>query len=169
MAFISENNTTISFAEYTDVASRDQRIFDGNEGLTDDVVETALIRSTTKILDKIRATDWWRDYYTRRDSSLSYTTRADVPQVDPDKIKSRQADFTELCVYWALAEYILPQVADFGDEADSDRAKMGWYANKHESLFAELIHAGDWYDFDDDDTVQSDEKQPGVYTLRRRR
>lgn len=167
MAFIIENDTVVSFAEYSDVVATDQRLFDGNEGLTDEVVETALERSTTKILDKIRTTDWWRDYYVTRDSSLSYTTRADIPQIDPDKIQARQADFTELCVYWALSEYILPQIADFGDDADSDRAKMGYYQNKTESLFAELIHAGDWYDFDDDSTIQSDEKDPGVYTLRR--
>lgn len=167
MAFIIENNTVVSFAEYSDVVSADQRLFDSNEGLTDEVVETALERSTQKILDKIRTTDWWRDYYVRRDDSLSYTTRADIPQIDADKIQSRQADFTELCVYWALSEYILPQIADFGDDQDSDRAKMGYYQNKTESSFAELIHAGDWYDFDDDQTIQSDEKEPGVYTLRR--
>lgn len=169
MAFITENNTVVSFAEYRDVVAADQRLFDSNEGLTDDVVETALERSTERILAKIRATDWWRDYYTKRDSSLSITTRADIPAVDINRILARQNDFTDLCVYWALSEYILPQVADFGDEADSDRAKMGYYQNKTESLFAELIQAGDWYDFDDDSTVESYEKEPGIYNLRRRR
>jgi len=31
MAFIIENNTVISFAEYSDLAARDQRLFDNNE------------------------------------------------------------------------------------------------------------------------------------------
>jgi hypothetical protein len=167
MAFIIENNTVVSFAEYSDVLQRDQRLFDSNEGLTDEVVEDALERATSRILNKISVSDWWRDYYTKRDNSINYVTVADIPSVDVDKIKARQSDFTELCVYTALADYILPQVANFGDDTDSERGKMGYYQNRAESLYAELIRAGDWYDFDDDDTIQSDEKLPGLYALRR--
>lgn len=169
MAFIIESNVTISFADYDDVVAQDTRLFDSNEGLTDDVVETALIRATERILSRVRASGWWRDYYTKRDSSTNYVTVADIPAVDPDKIKARQADFTELCVATALADYILPTVADFGDEADSERNKMGYYQTRAEALFGELITAGDWYDFDDDGTIQSDEKDPGFFNLRRRR
>ena len=103
----------------------------------------------------------------KRDSSTTYTTRADIPALDPDKIIGRANDFTDLCVYWALNDYILPLVANFGDETDDDRAKMGYYKGKSDRLLQELIEAGDWYDFDDDSTIQSDEKSPGVYTLRR--
>jgi len=169
MAFIVDNNVTISFAEYEDVLERDQRLFDSNEGLTDSVVEEALIRATSRILNKIRSSAWWREYYVKRDTSLVLTTLADIPAVDPDKIKDRQVDFTELCVYWALADYILPQVANFGDEGDDDRNKMGYYENRKEALYSELITAGDWYDFDDDGTVDSDEQEPGTYNLRRYR
>jgi hypothetical protein len=169
MAFIIENSVTISFAEYDDVVAKDQRLFDSNEGLTDKVVEDALIRATERILNKIRSSAWWREYYVKRDSSLVLVTLADIPAVDPDKIKDRQNDFTDLCVYWAFADYILPQVANFGDEGDDDRAKMGYYENRKEALYAELISAGDWYDFDDDGTVDSDEQQPGTYNLRRYR
>lgn len=167
MPFITESDTVISFAEYADVQAADKRIFDSNEGLTDDVVETALIRATERILNQIRSTQWWRDYYIKRDSSINYTTVADIPSPDADRIQGRERDFTDLCVYWALADYILPQTANFGDEGDDDRAKMSYYQNKRDALFAELIRAGDWYDFDDDSTVQSDEKDPGVYNLRR--
>lgn len=169
MAFIIEDSQTISFADYEDVTTQDQRLFDSNEGLTDDVVETALIRATERILSKIRASGWWRTYYVNRDTSTNYRTTADIPEVDPSKILSRLDDFTELCVATALADYILPQVADFGDEADSERNKMGYYRTRAEALFGELIEAGDWYDFDDDGTIQSDEKDPGFYNLRRRR
>lgn len=165
MAFITENDTVISFAEYSDVTAKDQRLFDSNEGLTDDVVEDALIRSTERILSKIRSTDWWRTYYTKRDSSFTYNTVADIPAVDASKILGSQNDFTDLCVYWALAEYILPQVANFGDDADDEKAKMGYYKGKSEELFLELIRAGDWYDFDDDATVESSEKDPGKIRL----
>ena len=63
MAFISNGTTKISFAEYQDVVDMDQRLFEANEGLTDDVVESALIRSTDRILTLVRATDWWRSYF----------------------------------------------------------------------------------------------------------
>ena len=169
MAFIIESNVTVSFAEFSDVLEQDRRLFDSNEGLTDDVVETALIRATDRILNRVRASGWWREYYVKRDSSTVYTSVADIPAVDPDRILSRKDDFTELCVATALADYILPQVADFGDEADSERNKMGYYQNRAETLFGELIIAGDWYDFDNDGTIQSTEKDPGFFNLRRRR
>lgn len=163
MPFIIEDNATISFAEYSDVTARDQRLFDSNEGLTDEVVEDALIRATSRILTRFSSSSWWRNYYQKRTSVVA----VDIPSVDADKIKARQSDFTELCVYTAMAEYILPQVADFGDETDSDRAKMGYYQNRADSLFGELIIVGDWYDFDDDDTVETSEKSAGSYNLRR--
>ena len=166
MAFIIENNTTVSFAEYDDVFQKDQRLFESNEGLTDDIVEDFLIRATERILDKFRSTSWWRDYYRQR-SSNSISSVADIPALDADKILGRNNDFTDLCVYTALSEYILPRVADFGNEDNAERQKMGYYQNKGDSLFAELVAAGDWYDFDDDATIASDEKQPGKINLRR--
>lgn len=167
MAFIIENNVTISFAEFNDVVEKDQRLFTANEGLSDDVVESQLIRATERILDKFRASDWWKNYYVYRDNSIVYQTVADIPALDPDRIRDRQNDFTDLCVYTALAEYILPSIADFGNEENAERQKMGYYTQKANDLFGELITAGDWYDFDDDSTIQSDEKSPGVYNLKR--
>lgn len=167
MAFITESGTIISFAEYDDVYNRDQRLFDSNEGLSDDVVEDLLIRATERILTKMRASAWWRSYYVRRDNSITYNTVADIPALDVNRIVSRQNDFTDLCVYTALSEFILPMVADFGSEDNAERNKMGYYQNKSESLFGELVTAGDWYDFDDDGTIQSSEKSPGQYNLKR--
>lgn len=167
MAFIIENNVTVSFADFSDVLSKDQRLFEANEGLSDEIVEQHLIRSTEKILDKIRASDWWHSYYVNRSTDSSIKTVADIPSPDPDNIKDRQNDFTDLCVYTALAEYILPVVADFGNEDSSERKKMGYYAQKADILFVELINAGDWYDFDGTGTITSSEKQPGHYNLKR--
>jgi hypothetical protein len=169
MAFIIENGITISFAEYSDVFATDQRLFDSNEGLTDDVVETALIRATERILNKMRSTAWWRNYWLNRSPDADIKTVADIPALDPDRIKDRQNDFQDLAVYWALSEIILPQVANFGDDGDDDKAKMGYYQNKTERLFDELILAGDWYDFNDDSTIESSEKQPGFVNIRRYR
>lgn len=168
MAFIVENNIVISFAEFSDVRDRDQRLFDNNESLTDDVVEPLLIRATERILSKIRSTDWWVSYFVRRDTSgLLIKTRADIPALDPNKIKARLNDFTDLCVYTALSEYILPMIADFGEENNAEKEKMGYYTNKAESLFMELITAGDWYDFSGNGQITSSEKQPGQINLKR--
>lgn len=166
MAFIIENDSVISFAEFTDVVARDQRLFDSNEGLTDDVVETLLIRATERVLSKIRATVWWRDYW-MRNSAVSIRTVGDIPNPDANKIAARQSDFTDLCVYVALADYILPMVADFGNEDNAERNKMGYYSNRAESLLMELITLGDWYDWNGDGTVASAEKDPGVINLKR--
>jgi len=167
MAFVVDNNITVSFAEFQDVVDKDQRLFEANEGLSDDIVDALLIRSTDRILSKLRTTAWWRDYYTDRDGSIAYNSVADIPAVDPDKIAARQDDFTDLCIYTAMSEYILPSIADFGNADSAERQKMGYYTNKADSLFDELVTAGDWYDFDDDGTVESDEKQPGQINLKR--
>lgn len=167
MAFVTENDTIVSFAEFQDVVDRDQRLFEANEGLSDDIIDAQLVRATERILTKLRSTSWWREYYTKRDQSIAYNTVADIPAVNPDKIIARQNDFTDLCVYTALAELVLPSIADFGNEDNAERQKMGYYTNKADALFGELVSAGDWYDFDGDDTIQSDEKSPGAYNLRR--
>lgn len=167
MAFVIESNVVVSFAEFDDVIARDQRIIDANEGLSDDVVEPLLVRATERILTKLRASPWWRSYYTRRDTTTVYNTVADIPSVDPSKIKARYNDFTDLCVYTAMADFILPKIANFGQEDNEERQKMGYYTTKADALFAELITAGDWYDFNDDDTISSSEKSPGQINLKR--
>lgn len=167
MAFVIENNSVVSFAEFQDVVDKDQRLFEANEGLSDDIIDAQLIRATERILTRIQATTWWRTYYVRRDNVTVYNSVADIPAVDPDKIILRQNDFTDLCVYTALAELILPSIADFGNEDNAERQKMGYYTNRADRLFGELISLGDWYDFDGDDTVQSNEKSPGSYNLAR--
>lgn len=167
MAFINDGTTVISFAEYQDVVDRDTRLFETNESLSEDVVEPLLIRATERILTKMRSTDWWQSYYVRRDNSINYQTVADIPALDPERIVARQNDFTDLCVYQALGELILPRVADFGTEDNAERQKMGYYTQKASALFDELVTAGDWYDFDGSGTIASKEKQPGQINLKR--
>jgi hypothetical protein len=167
MAFVTEDSTVISFAEFQDVVDKDQRIFEANEGLSDDAVELQLVRATDRILTKLRASAWWREYYTRRDTTTVYRTAADIPALDPNRIIDRESDFTDLCVYTALSEYILPSIADFGNEESAERQKMAYYTQRAESLFGELISSGDWYDFDDSGTIASTEKSPGQYNIKR--
>lgn len=165
MAFIIDNNNNvISFAEVQDVINADQRLFEANEGLTDENVEAQLIRATERVLDKFRSSSWWRNYYGSR---IPVTNPAAIPALDPKLILDRQNDFTDLCVYTALSEYILPSIADFSNEDSSERQKMKYYANKAETMFSDLINAGDWYDFDNTGTVNDSEKAAGQYNPKR--
>lgn len=166
MAFIIENNTVVSFAEYADVVSRDQRLFDNNEGLTDDVIEPLLERATQRIVTRISNTDWYRTNWINQ-SGQTPENEAQIPALNPNWIKSRNNDFVDLCVYTALAEYILPSIADFGTKENAEVNKIGFYGPKAEQLFGELITAGDWYDWSGDGTVTPREKNPGVINLKR--
>ena len=167
MAFVEEGGTVVSFAEFQDVVNRDQRLFEANEGLSDDIIDTQLIRATERILTKIPSSSWWRSYFAVRNTAVVLTTVADIPAVDPTRIIARQSDFTDLCVYVALSDFVLPSIADFGNEDNAERQKMGYYKQKGDELFAELITAGDWYDFDNDGNISSSEKQPGQFNLKR--
>lgn len=167
MAFLLNGSQVLSFAEYSDVEAADQRLFADNEGLTTDVVEDALIRSTARILTQLRASDWWKSYYVRRSTDETFRTVADIPALNSAKIQDRKDDFTDLCVYYALYNYILPKVADFSTEDNAERQKIGYYQAKFDRLFGELITAGDWYDFDGSGAIASSEKSPGYFNLKR--
>ena len=167
MAFLTNGTTTISFAEYQDVLDQDQRLFEANEGLTEDVIEDRLIRSTERILSQLRASQWWSDIYVTKTADFVLNTVADIPALDIERIEDRLNDFTELCVYHTLYNYILPKIADFSNEDNAERAKIGFYQQRYNDLFGELISRGDWYNFDGTGAITSADKMPGVYNLRR--
>jgi hypothetical protein len=169
MAFITNGGTVIAFAEYQDCLDTDQRIFEANEGLTETVVEDFLVKATGRILSLIKYSDWWRDLYLQTTTSPSFYNASDVPDVNPNLIRARYQDFTDLCVFYALFYYILPKVADFSKEDNSERNKIGYYQEKHQFLFTELINAGDWYDVNGDGTITPTEKKPGAMRLHRTR
>jgi len=168
MAFITQGTTFYSFADYDDVVAKDSRLFSANEGLTQDVVEEALIRSTTRILDALRSSAWWKSYYIRQagsNATIIVGQSIAVPPLDPFLIKARQGDFTDLCVYYALSEYLLAKVADFGNPDSAERQKLGFYNEKYRSLLDELLTAGDWYDFSDNGSITDAEIYPFVTNL----
>jgi hypothetical protein len=168
MAFINPGNTgVIAFAEYSDVTSADQRLFESNEGISDqDMVEDLTVKATSRILQLIKNTSWWTRYFTMEASPSELTASQtqsgylDVPLPDPNYIRVRQSDFTDLCVYFTLYEYLLPKVADFSNEDTAEVRKIGFYQTKFDKLFRELIDDGSWYDFNNNGIVTSDEKLP---------
>jgi hypothetical protein len=160
MSFIISAGTFISFAEYQDVVDRDSRLFEENEILNSEAdIEDLLARASERLLARVRSSEWWKEYNYRRNSALNRDPRL-VPTVDPLRILSRQADFTDLTVAMALADYILPKVADFANENSNERQKMLFYKERADELFIELIESGDWYDYDADATVETAERDP---------
>ena len=67
-----------------------------------------------------------------------------------------------------LKEYLLPKVADFGDELNSEVQKITYYSSKFEDLFDELLDMMDWYDAEGDGLTEAD-KMVSFRTNRRSR
>jgi len=166
MAFISSGGNVIAFAEYSDVTAMDQRVFEANEGIADEtMIEDLTEKATSRILQLIRNTSWWRRYYlleATESQRLATNTRStpDVPLPNANFILGRRSDFTDLCVYFTLYEYLYPKIADFSAQDNAEVVKVGVYRTKFDKLFTELIDDGTWYDFDGSGTVTELEKLP---------
>lgn len=164
MAFRFSGTTFISFATYDDLIQRDQRLFEANENLTEEVIDDFLKSAAARVLTQIRNTDWWREYAFGQDASLNRDLRL-LPSVNASYIKSRQTEFKDLNIYFAFSEYILPYVADFGNPESAEVKKINHYRDNYNKLFIEVIESGDWYDFDGDDTIELTEKSPNKQLL----
>lgn len=156
MSFVKRGLRVVALADIQDVLDTDQRIFEQNEGLTDEVLEAALARASERVLNKIQDTSWWRDKFPKP-----------TPALDAARIRARQNDFTDLTVYLALSEIILPRIAEFDTEEESERNKMSYYSVKWNALFNELITNGDWYDFSGSGAITAADIQPGAAERRR--
>lgn len=167
MAFVRVSGNVTAFAAYADVVNMDQRLFEANEGLTSTVIDAFLVRSTERILTQIRSTDWWRDLYIKKTPNANYQGDENLPEVNANRILGRTNDFTDLCVMYALWNYVLPRIADFSKEDNAERAKIGFYQSKYQFLFDELITAGDWYDVDGSGSITSNERLEGVQLTKR--
>ena len=167
MAFQKRGSETIAFCDIQDVLDTDLRLFSENESLTEDLIYVATIKATGRVLDKMRASEWWQNYFVRVNGLTGLRTRADIPPLNASRVISRQQTFTEMTTYFALSEYLLPLIADFSNENNAEYVKIKFYADKGTKLFDELIAAGDWYDFNGDGITTSQEKEPSFRTIRR--
>lgn len=166
MAFILSGVNVISYAEAVDVRDKDQRVFEANEinfsdapdapTTLDEYIEDLTTKATARIDQKIRATSRWREYLGYAGSG--YDSINEIPAFDPNRIISRKSDFTDMCAYYTLKEYILPKIADFGNPESPEVQKIQYYEQKFQDLFSELMDIMDWYDSDGDGTVESGEK-----------
>jgi hypothetical protein len=182
MAFITDGGgNVVSFAEFTDVIQKDQRFLEANEitvpaesGFVDDTdfIEDMLEKSTSRILLKIKASTWWQSYNSYVGNAI--TNLNNIPNVNPDLIDpgnalGRRQQFTDMCVYYCMAQYLLPLIADFGNEENSTFQKINYYDAKFTDIYNELISIADWYDYDNSGTVDADEKAVTYFQTRRTR
>lgn len=162
MAFNYTDDTFVSFAVYADVVQRDARLFESNESINNSTtVNELMAKASQRILTKLRNTDWWKEYQFSRDTGLKRDMRL-LPSVNPDNILAREQEFKDLNIYFAMIEYILPLCADFGNETSAEVVKIAYYRDQFENLFKEIVEAGDWYDFDADNTIETSEKAPSL-------
>ena len=180
MSFIVAAGDVISFAEYTDVLQRDQRFFVANELVIPEdsgfqnipeFVEDILVQATNRILLKFKSSAWWISYNNYVGQPVNLL--ADLPNlnanfIDPGNQRGRRPQFTDLCVYYAMKEYLLPLVSQF-DLDSADLAKMEYYDKKFNDLFSELVHMADWYDADGSGTVDRSEIAYSYQQTRRTR
>lgn len=161
MAFYFSYQTFVSFATYDDLIQRDQRILEANEGLTQAEIDEYLKQASQRMLTQIRNTDWWSQACNRINPALGNDLRL-LPVVNPSLIRAREQEFKDLNIYFALYEYIYPSVADFGNPDSAEIAKIKFFTDQYTKLFQELIQSGDWYDFDNDKTIETTEKFPSL-------
>lgn len=182
MAFVTDGSgNVISFAEYTDVVQKDQRIFESNNlkipaesgfATVQDFVEDMLEKSTSRILLKLKASTWWQAYnaYVGTPiSNLNALPNVNANRIDPSNTQGRQQQFTDMCVYYCFAEYLFPLFAEFGNEESPEVAKISYYNAKFNDIFNELISIADWYDADGDGSVEDSEKAVSYMRTRRSR
>lgn len=176
MAFITSGSTVLAYAEAVDVRDKDQRLFEQNEinftdvpdapGNLQNYIEDLTQKSTARINQKIRASAQWREYLGFVGNGYDINS---IPDFNPSRILARKSDFTDMCCYYTLKEYLIPKVADFGNPESAEVQKIQYFENKFNDLFNELLAMMDWYDNDADGSVQDDEKRTRFDITRRTR
>jgi len=175
MAFISSGGNVIAYADALDIRDKDQRFFESNEvdftnvpdapGNLTNYLEDLSTKSTNRINEKIRASAKWREYLGYAGSG--YDSINVIPAFNPNLILARRSDFTDMCCYYTLKEYLLPKVADFGNPESAEVQKIEYFEKKFQDLFDELLGMMDWYDVNNSGAVGDDEKMV-TFTLTRR-
>tara|TARA_R110002096_G_scaffold83_2_gene278 strand:- start:378 stop:950 length:573 start_codon:yes stop_codon:yes gene_type:complete len=181
MAFVTDAGGNVtSYAEYTDVLQKDQRLLEANvikvpaeSGFVDatDFIEDMLSKSTDRINIKFKASSWYQGYLNYTGQSVSRP--ALMPDFNPNYVLSRKQEFTDLAVFYCLYYYICPLIADFSadgtGEISGEVQKIKYYEDKFQGLFNELIALADWYDADGDGVIENSEKVWTNQTVRRSR
>lgn len=117
--------------------------------------DAELTRSETEI-NRILRVRWYQAYQRAHPSILN-------TEMDTDLLDSAQ--FTQACVYHAMAYHICPKLTQFDPERDNFQVKMEYYQGRFEHEMDLILREGVRYDLDADSTYERTEKQP-VNSLR---
>ena len=175
MAFITTGSTVISYADAADIRGTDQRLFECNEfsyadapnepQSLDEFLEDLAKKSTERINQKIRASAQWRAYINSQGGDYS---AQNIPAFVGSKILSRKADFTDMCVYYVLKEFLIPKIATF-EENSAELIKIQYYEQKYNGILQELLQFWEWYDYDGGGNITDSEKNIKPQRTRRTR
>lgn len=78
--------------------------------------------------------------------------------VDWDPTRLDDTQWMKSCVYRALAEYIMPQLANFRTEGDAFREQISYYRDRFEREFNIEMEFGVRYDLDNDGEFEKGER-----------
>ena len=105
-------------------------------------------------INRLLEIDWWpRSTYRDYNISRSAYTTMDVTLLVDGQCK-------RAAVFHVLANYIYPRLSTFSPEGDIYREKMMYYKEKFSEEFTAELRKGVQYDFNQDSTIQTSEKQP---------
>jgi len=111
--------------------------------------DAELQRSETEI-NRVLKVRWYQAYQKAHPSILS---------VDFDSTLIDPTQFTQACVYHALAYHICPKLTQFSPETDRFQVMMNYYQGRFEHEMDLILREGVRYDLDDDNTYESTESK----------
>lgn len=115
-----------------------------------------LDRSATEI-NRVLKVRWYLPYSKKVNTQLDF---------DPNLLDAAQ--FTQACIYHAMAYHICPKLTQFTPEEDKFTVMMKYYSGRFEHEMDLIIREGVRYDLDGDGDITNFEKQPvGGLRLRR--
>lgn len=121
-----------------------------------------IARTEEDIRRRLRV-EWWPTWKANR---YDIVVRGITVEMNPNLLTDSQ--FTRASVYLCLAEHVLPKFTTHAVEGDKFSEMIKFYHSKFETEFSMVLRDGVEYDYNEDNTVGVDEKQP-QYFLRLQR
>lgn len=140
----------MAYATINDLLQVEPNITD--YGVLDWDVELA---RSEKEINRVLTVRWWPSYkaYGRENNA---TWISGGPLLDPTLLDPTQ--WTQACVYHALAYHICPKLTQFSPETDKFQVMMNYYQGRFEHEMDLSIREGVRYDSNDDNVFQDTEK-----------
>jgi hypothetical protein len=118
--------------------------------------DVELARSEREI-NRVLSVRWWPTFKTfGRDNNATWISGG--PLLDATRLDPTQ--WTQACVYHALAYHICPKLTQFSPETDKFQVMMNYYQGRFDHEMDLSIREGVRYDNNDDNTFQDTEKAP---------